>query len=48
MLETIIRKKIDELEKEKFKKNIEASRLKEIDIQLKQYKGMLKQLQQEE
>lgn len=48
MLETIIRKKIDELEKEKFRKNIEASRLKEIDIQLKQYKGMLKQLQQEE
>lgn len=47
MLENMILKKIDELEKEKFKKSIDDQRLLEIDAELKQYKEMLKSLEKE-
>lgn len=48
MLENVIQKRIDELEKEKYKQNIEAKRLKEIDVQLEQYREMLKGLRKEQ
>lgn len=48
MLENVIQKRIDELEKEKYKQSIEAKRLKDIDVQLEQYREMLKGLRKEQ
>lgn len=47
MLENIISKKIEELEKEKYKMDIPAQRLMNIDIELKQYRAMLKGLKEQ-
>ena len=47
MLENMIQKRIEELEKKKFKMNIEEKELKEIDLQLKQYREMLEGLRKE-
>ena len=47
MLENVIQKRIDELEKEKYKQSIEAKRLKDIDVQLEQYREMLKGLRKD-
>lgn len=47
MIESVLKKRIEELEKEKFKQSIEADRLKEIDVQLKQYREMLKGLRED-
>ena len=48
MLENMIQKRIEELEKKKFKMNIEEKELKEIDLQLKQYREMLEGLRKEQ
>lgn len=47
MLESILEKKIEELEKEKFRMNIDAAVLTDIDKKIIEYRQMLSDLRKE-